>query len=57
MLNDLALVVGVLVVAWPGARLWHRPGGAEAAAYFDRASLYPGVVLCVALLPLLERAL
>jgi hypothetical protein len=57
MLNDLALVAGVLVVAWPGARLWHRPGGAEAAAYFDSASLYPAVVLCVALLPLLERAL
>jgi len=57
MLNDLALVAGVVVVAWPGARLWHRPGGAEAAAYFDRASLYPAVLLAVVLLPLLGRVL
>ncbi len=57
MVNDLAVVAGVLVVAWPGARLWHRPDVAAAAAYFDSASLYPAVVLGVALLPLLERML
>ncbi len=57
MLNDLALVAGVFVVAWPGAKLWHQPTRAEAAAYFDRASLYPAAVLAVALLPALAGAL
>jgi 4-hydroxybenzoate polyprenyltransferase len=57
MLNDLALVAGVFVVAWPGAKLWHQPTSAEAAAYFDRVSLYPAAVLAVALLPALAGAL
>ena len=56
-LNDLALVAGVFVVAWPGAKLWHEPTSAEAAAYVDRVSLYPAAVLLVALLPALARAL
>lgn len=57
MLNDLALVAGVFVVAWPGAKLWHQPTRAEAAAYVDRVSLYPAAVLAVALLPALAGAL
>lgn len=57
MLNDLALVAGVFVVAWPGAKLWHQPTSTEAAAYLDRASLYPAAVLAVALLPALVGAL
>jgi protoheme IX farnesyltransferase len=57
MLNDLALVAGVFLVAWPGAKLWHRPTSAEAAAYFEWASLYPVAVLAVALLPALAGAL
>ena len=56
-LNDLAVVAGVFVVAWPGARLWHEPTSAEAAAYLGRVSFYPAAVLLVALLPVLVRAL
>ena len=56
-LNDLALVAGVFVVAWPGAKLWYEPTSAEAAAYRDRVSLFPAAVLLVALLPALVRAL
>ena len=56
MLNDLALVLGVIVVAWPGARLWYRPSRAEAAAYHHSALVYPAVVLLVALAPALMRA-
>jgi 4-hydroxybenzoate polyprenyltransferase len=55
--NDLALVVGVVVVAVPGAQLWHRPTSAEAVAFFDRVSLYPAAVLLVALLPAVLRGL
>ncbi len=57
MLNDLALVLGVIVVAWPGARLWYRPSRAEAAAYHQSALVYPAVVLLVALAPALLRAI
>jgi hypothetical protein len=57
MLIDLSILAGVLLVAWPGARLWYRPDGVTAAAYFASASLYPAVVLGVALLPLLQRVL
>lgn len=56
-LNDLAVVAGVFIVAWPGARLWHEPTSAEAAAYLGRVSFYPAAVLLVALLPVLVRAL
>ena len=56
-LNDLAVVAGVFIVAWPGARLWHEPTSAEAAAYLDRVSFYPAAILLVALLPALVRAL
>lgn len=56
-LNDLAVVAGVFVVAWPGAKLWHEPTSAEAAAYLDRVTFYPAAVLLVALLPALVRAL
>ena len=56
-LNDLAVVAGVFVVAWPGARLWYEPTSAEAAAYLGRVSFYPAAVLLVALLPVLVRAL
>ena len=55
--NDLALVIGVVVVAVPGAQLWHRPTSAEAVAFFDRVSLYPAAVLLVALLPAVLKAL
>ena len=57
MLNDIAVVLGVIVVAWPGARLWYRPSRAEAAAYQHSALVYPAVVLLVALAPTLARAL
>ncbi len=57
LLSDLALVAGVFVVAWPGAKLWYRPTSAEAASYFNVASLYPAVVLVVALLPAVFGAL
>lgn len=57
MLNDVAMVLGVVVVAWPGARLWYRPSRAEAAAYHHSAMVYPTVVLLVALAPALVRAL
>ena len=57
MLNDIALVLGIVIVAWPGARLWYRPSRAEAAAYHRSAMVYPAVVLLVALLPALVRAL
>jgi 4-hydroxybenzoate polyprenyltransferase len=57
LLSDLALVAGVLVVAWPGAKLWYRPTSAEAASYFNVASLYPAVVLVIALLPAVFGAL
>jgi 4-hydroxybenzoate polyprenyltransferase len=55
--NDLALVIGVVVVAVPGAQLWHRPTSAEAAVFFDRVSLYPAAVLLVALLPAVLKVL
>jgi hypothetical protein len=55
--NDLALVIGVVVVAVPGAQLWHRPTSAEAVAFFDRVSLYPAAVLLVALLPAVLKVL
>ncbi len=57
MLTDVAILGGVLMVAWPGARLWYRPDGVTAAAYFASASLYPAVVLGVALLPLVQHVL
>jgi 4-hydroxybenzoate polyprenyltransferase len=55
--NDLALMIGVVVVAVPGAQLWHRPTSAEAVVFFDRVSLYPAAVLLVALLPTVLKAL
>jgi len=57
MLNDIAVVLGVIVVAWPGARLWYRPSRAEAAAYHQSALVYPALVLLVAIAPTLGRAL
>ena len=57
MLNDLALGTGILLVAWPGAKLWHEPTSAEAASYVDWVRLYPAAVLAVALLPALAGAL
>jgi 4-hydroxybenzoate polyprenyltransferase len=53
LLSDLALVAGIFVVAWPGAKLWYCPTSDEAASYLDQASLYPAAVLLVALLPTL----
>jgi 4-hydroxybenzoate polyprenyltransferase len=55
--NDLALAAGVLLLAWPGAKLWYSPTSAEAAAYRDRAIFYPAAVLLVALVPAVVRAL
>jgi 4-hydroxybenzoate polyprenyltransferase len=57
MLNDIAVVLGVVVVAWPGARLWYRPSRVEAAAYHHSAMVYPAIVLLVALAPTVARAL
>ena len=57
MLSDLALMAGVFIVAWPGAKLWYCPTSDEAASYLDQASLYPAAVLLVALLPTLFGAL
>ena len=53
LLSDLALVAGIFVVAWPGAKLWYCPTSDEAASYLGQASLYPAAVLLVALLPTL----
>jgi 4-hydroxybenzoate polyprenyltransferase len=53
MLSDLALVAGVFIVAWPGAKLWYCPTSDEAASYLEWVSLYPAAVLLVALLPTL----
>ena len=57
MVNNLALAVGVVIVALPGAQLWHRPTSAEAVAFLGRVSLYPAAVLLVALLPAMLRGL
>jgi 4-hydroxybenzoate polyprenyltransferase len=57
LLSDLALVAGVFIVAWPGAKLWYSPTSDEAAAYLEWVSLYPAAVLLVALLPALFGAL
>ena len=53
LLSDLALVAGVFIVAWPGAKLWYSPTSGEAASYLEWVSLYPAAVLLVALLPTL----
>ncbi len=45
----LALVLGVWSMVLPAVRLVRRPTPAEAGAYFNRASLYPALVLAAAL--------
>ena len=48
----LALAFGAWSLAWPAARLLRRPTPAQAASYFNHASLYPDLVLLAALLGL-----
>ena len=57
VLTDVVIGVGLVVLAWPGAFLWHNPTPEQAASYFNRASLFPALVLLVALLPALFGAL
>ncbi len=57
LLADVGLCFGLLVIAWPGAKLWHHPSSAEAASYFNWASLYPAVLLAIVVAPLLGAAI
>jgi hypothetical protein len=51
----VALVLGAWSLAWHALALVRRPTPAQAASYFNRASLYPDLVLVAALLGLALR--
>jgi 4-hydroxybenzoate polyprenyltransferase len=48
----VALAFGAWSLAWPALALVRRPTPAQAASYFNHASLYPDLVLAAALLGL-----
>jgi 4-hydroxybenzoate polyprenyltransferase len=48
----VALLAGVWSLAWPARNLLRRPTPAQAASYFNHASLYPDFVFLAALLGL-----